>query len=94
MPVEHGGHQTGLFVLYFSTHFLITNCSVADLGSEFFPSRIRIKEFKYFDPKNCFLALGNKSGLFIPDPDPVFLPIPDPGIKKAPCPGSTTLTLN
>jgi hypothetical protein len=27
---------------------------VADPGSEFFPSRIRIKEFKYFNPKNCF----------------------------------------
>jgi hypothetical protein len=23
-------------------------------GSEFFPSRIRIKEVKYFNPKNCF----------------------------------------
>jgi hypothetical protein len=23
-------------------------------GSEFFPSRIRIKEFKYLNPKNCF----------------------------------------
>jgi hypothetical protein len=30
-----------------------------DPGSEFFPSRIRIKEFKYFNPENCFLALGN-----------------------------------
>jgi hypothetical protein len=25
-----------------------------DTGSEFFKSRIRIKEFKYFNPKNCF----------------------------------------
>jgi hypothetical protein len=37
------------------------NTSVADPGvypgSEFFPSRIRIKEFKYFNPKNCFQAL-------------------------------------
>jgi hypothetical protein len=24
-----------------------------------FPSRILIKEFKYFNKKNCFLALGN-----------------------------------
>jgi hypothetical protein len=32
--------------------------SVADPGcfpgSEFFPPRIRIQEFKYFNPKNCF----------------------------------------
>ncbi len=27
-------------------------------GSEYFPSRIRIKECKYFNPKNCFLAHG------------------------------------
>jgi hypothetical protein len=39
--------------------------SVADPGCLswiwifFFPSRIRIKEFKYFNPKNCFSALGN-----------------------------------
>jgi hypothetical protein len=36
-------------------------------GSEFFPSRIHIKEFKYFIPKNCFQALGNmiRVGLFM-----------------------------
>jgi hypothetical protein len=28
-------------------------------GSEFFPSRTLIKEFKYFTPKICFYALGN-----------------------------------
>ncbi len=34
-------------------------------GSEFFPSRIRIKKFKYFNPKNCFPDPGvNKA----PDP--------------------------
>jgi hypothetical protein len=33
-------------------------------GSELSPSRIRIKEFKYFNPKKWFL----NSGLFIPDP--------------------------
>jgi hypothetical protein len=27
-------------------------------GSEFFPSQIRIKEFKYFNPKNYFLVSG------------------------------------
>jgi hypothetical protein len=51
-------------------------------------SQIRIKEFKYFDPKNWFLRsrkydLGCSSR--IPDSD--FLPIPDPGVKKAPNPG-------
>jgi hypothetical protein len=30
-----------------------------DPGSKFFTSRIRIKEFTYFNPKNCFQALGN-----------------------------------
>jgi hypothetical protein len=28
---------------------------ISDPGSEFFPSRIRIKEFKYFNPKKLFL---------------------------------------
>ncbi len=28
-------------------------------GSDFFPSRIRIKEFKYFNPKNLFLSSWN-----------------------------------
>jgi hypothetical protein len=28
-------------------------------GSDFFPSRIRIKDFKYFTPKNGSQALGN-----------------------------------
>ncbi len=36
-------------------------CFNSDPGSEFFHpgSRIRIKEFKYFNSKNCFYALGN-----------------------------------
>jgi hypothetical protein len=45
-------------------------------------SRIRIKEFKYFNPKKQ-----------IPVPDPDFLPIKDPGVKKAPDPGSGSETL-
>ncbi len=51
-------------------------------------SRIRLiglKEFKYFNPKNCFSALGNmirvSSRICIPDPDPDFLPIPDTGSR-------------
>ena len=27
---------------------------ILDVGSEFFPSRIRIKEFKHFNPKNGY----------------------------------------
>jgi hypothetical protein len=45
-------------------------------------SRIRIKEFKYFNPKKWFLCSrkydpGCSSRILDPDPD--FLPIPDPG---------------
>ncbi len=55
-------------------------------GSEFFPSRIRIKEFKYFNPKKLFLSSrksdpGCSSRIQILDPDPDFLPIPDPGSR-------------
>ncbi len=52
-----------------------------------FPSRIRIKEFKHFNPKKWFLSsrkYGPGCSSRIPDPDPYFLPIPDPGVKKAP----------
>ena len=46
------------------------------------------KNLSFFNPKNCFYALGN----MIRDvPDPDFLLIPDPGVKKAPDPGSATL---
>ncbi len=45
-------------------------------------SRIRIKEFKYFHPKNCFLySRKYDQGCFIPDPNPDFLPIPDPASR-------------
>ncbi len=65
-------------------------------GSECFPSRICIKEFKYFNPKNCFLSsrkydpgCSSRIRIFYPSK------IPDPGVKKAPDPesGSTTLIL-
>ncbi len=67
-----------------------------DPGSEFFPSRIRIKEFKsILTPKKWFLrSLGSMirvahSGSRIPDPDFFYQSrIPDPEIKKAPDPGS------
>ncbi len=52
----------------------------------FFPSRIRIKEFKYFNKKKFVPKLPEIwYRLFIPDPDPGygywFLPIPDPGSR-------------
>jgi hypothetical protein len=57
-------------------------------GSEIFPtgSRIRIKEYKYFNPKKWFLNSrkydpGCSSRFRIPDPEPDFLPIPDPGSR-------------
>jgi hypothetical protein len=34
--------------------------SIPDPGSEFFLSRIHIKEFKYFNPKNCFFLSSHK----------------------------------
>jgi hypothetical protein len=77
-------------------------------GSDFFPfripdptfshpgSRIRIKYFKYFNPKKWFLSSrkydpGCSSRIRIP----TFYPsrIPDPGVKKAPDPGSGSKTL-
>ncbi len=79
---------------------------IPDPGSDFFPSRIsdpnclhpgsriRIKEFKYFNPKKMVSKIYKIwSGLFIPDPDADFLPISDPGVKKAPDPGSGSATL-
>jgi hypothetical protein len=65
-------------------------------GSEFFPSRIRIKEFKFLTQQIVSKLLEIWSGLFImfiPDPDPDFLLIPDPGVKKATDPGSVSATL-
>jgi hypothetical protein len=55
-------------------------------GSELFPSRIRIKDFKYFNPKKWFLSSMKY------DPG-CSSRIPDPGVKnkKTPDPGSATL---
>ncbi len=65
-------------------------------GSEFLPSRIRIKEFKYFNPEIWSLSSrkydpGCSSRIRIL----TFYPsrIPDPGLKKAPDPGSGSATL-
>jgi hypothetical protein len=56
-------------------------------GSEFFHpgSRIRIKEFKYFNPKKWFPSSRKYDPVCSsrnPDPDPDFLPIPDTGVKR------------
>ncbi len=53
-------------------------------GSELFPSRIRIKEFKYFKPNKWFQSSRKYDpgcSSLILDPDPDFLPIPDPGSR-------------
>ncbi len=65
------------------------NFSITDPGSDIFPSRIRIKEFNYFNPKIVSKIAEIWFGLLLPDPD--FLPIPDSGVKKALDPGSATL---
>jgi hypothetical protein len=59
---------------------------IPDPRSEFFPSRIRNKEFKYFNPKSCFLALGNMIRAVHPGSRSrilIFYPsrIPDPGSR-------------
>jgi hypothetical protein len=74
---------------------------IPDPGSDFFPSRIRIfhpgsririKEFKYFNPPKKWFLSSRKydpgCSSRIPDPDPYLLPIQDPGVKRAPGPGS------
>jgi hypothetical protein len=51
-------------------------------GSDLFPSRIRVKEFKYFNPKKWFLRSRNYDpgcSSRIPDPDFYSSRIPDPG---------------
>jgi hypothetical protein len=49
-----------------------------------FPSQIRIKEFRYFNPQNMVSKLSEiwSALLFIPDPNPDCLSIPDPGGQK------------
>jgi hypothetical protein len=62
--------------------------------------RIRIKEFKYFNPKknNGFQALENMIRVVHPESRIRMLTfylsrIPDPGVKKAPDPGYGSATL-
>jgi len=72
--------------------------SIPDPGSELLPSRIRIKEFNYFNLRKWFLSsrkydLGYSSRIRIPDSGTWLFTIPDPGVKKAPDPGSGSATL-
>ncbi len=61
--------------------------SIPDPGSKKFRIRIRIQEFKYFNPKNRFYACGKiiwdvHPGFgFFPHPGP-WIRIPVPGVKK------------
>jgi len=54
-------HCCGSGIFYPGSEFFPSR--ILDPGSKRFPDpgriRIRIKEFTYFNPKNCFLALGN-----------------------------------
>ncbi len=81
------------------TIFLVTKKQCG--GSDFFlhpGSRIRIKEFKCFNPNKWFLSSRKYDpgcSSRIPDPDADFYSsrIPDPGVKKALDPGSGSATL-
>jgi hypothetical protein len=55
-------------------------------GSEFFPSRIRVKEFKYFNPKKLFLSSRNYDPGCSSRMDPDILHIPDPERQRNPDP--------
>jgi hypothetical protein len=79
--------DTGLPTIYvFSLAHFPQFCGsgmfIPDPGSEFFPSRIRIKEFKFSNPKTCFKAVGKM--IRVVHPGSVFLT--HPVVKKAPDP--------
>jgi hypothetical protein len=74
---------------------LVNRCSVADIGSEFFPSRVRIQIFSipdpYLYPKKLFLSSRKYDQAGCVDPGSesqiqTFYPtrIPAPVVKKAP----------
>jgi hypothetical protein len=98
----HGGQQIRYndrcFTIFFSSGRAVLRIRdvYPDPGSG--PSRIRIREFKYFNPKKWFLSSRNMirvvhSGSRIRIL--TFYPsrIPDPGVKKAPDPGFGSATL-
>ncbi len=55
-------------------------------------SPILIKEFKYFNPKNCYLS-SRKYDSSCSTRIRILIFYPDPGVKKAPDPGSGSATL-
>jgi hypothetical protein len=55
--------------------------------------RIRIEEFKYFLPKNCFYEVGKMITDFHPASRFFSIPDPDSWVSKAPDPGSESATL-
>ncbi len=71
---------SGMFIVHPGSGMFIPDPTFFHPGS-----RIRIKEFKYFNPKKTKKMVSKLekiwSGLFIPDPDADFLPIPDPGSR-------------
>ncbi len=74
-----------LTIHYIASHTQCCGSGMVYPGSEFFPSRIRINEFKHFNPKKLFLSSrkydpGCSSRIRILYPSR----IPDPGVKKAP----------
>ncbi len=87
---------SGMFIL--DPHYFHPRSRVKKIpGSRI---RIRFKEFKYFNPKNCFQALGNMiqdvhSGSGSRIRILIFYPsrIPDLGVKKSSYPGSATLRI-
>jgi hypothetical protein len=73
---------------YFSAFFQCCGFEMFIPDPNFFHpgSQIRIKEFKYFNPKNVLKALGCS----FPDPDPVFYPSRIQGSKRHRIPDSDT----
>jgi hypothetical protein len=67
--------------------------SIPDSGQKDSRISIRVKEFKYFNPKNCFIADQDLDSSRIRIL--IFYPsrIQDPGVKKATDPGPVSATM-
>ncbi len=65
------------------SRMLIPDPNVFHSGSLFVPSRIRLKELRYFNPKKLFLSTQKYDSGFLSR-----IRIPDSGVKKAADPGS------
>ncbi len=85
----YGTQCCGFGILIPDPNFFMPDSIVFHLGSQ-----VRIKEFKYFNPKTLFLSSrkyypGRSSRIRIL----IFLPIPDPGSRGQKGPGSGSVTL-